>query len=136
MLRAVTIGQRRETLKDATLKQYHCDLDHRLDRIMAVTPLSAPGRKPRTRMLANPAHLFASITNQAVPYTNNISERQLRPSVLFRRVTNGFGCEWCAETYAALCSVVGTAKANGASVLDTVQFVLSTNGMGLLPEAG
>ena len=40
-------------------------------------------------------------------------------------VGNGFRCEWGAETYAAFRSVVSTAKANGASVLDTVRFVLS-----------
>ena len=60
-----------------------------------------------------------------VPYTNNVSERHLRPSVIFRKVTNGFRCEWGAETYAAFRSVVSTAKANRASVLDTVRFVLS-----------
>jgi hypothetical protein len=49
----------------------------------------------------------------------------LRPSVVFRKVTNGFRCEWGAETYAAFRSVVSTAKANRASVLDTVRFVLS-----------
>ena len=54
-----------------------------------------------------------------------LSERHLRPSVIFRKVTNGFRCEWGAETYAAFRSVVSTAKANGASVLDTVRFVLS-----------
>src|ERR1700687_4883148 len=61
-----------------------------------------------------------------VPYTNNISERHLRPSVIFRKVTNGFRCDWGAETYAAFRSVVNTAKVNGASVLDTLRFVLST----------
>jgi len=60
-----------------------------------------------------------------VPYTNNVSERHLRPSVIFRKVTNGFRCELGAETYAAFRSAVSTAKANGASVLETVQFVLS-----------
>ena len=60
-----------------------------------------------------------------MPYTNNISERHLRPSVIFRKVSNGFRCEWGAETYAAFRSVVSTAKANRASVLDTVRFVLS-----------
>ena len=53
-----------------------------------------------------------------MPPTNNISERNLRPSVIFRKVTNGFRCEWGAETYAAFRSVVSTAKANGASVLE------------------
>jgi transposase len=125
LLRAVAIGRRRETLKDTTLKQYLGDLDRRLDRIMTVVPIGEPGRKLRKRMLANRAHLFVFMTHRNVPYTNNVSERHLRPSVIFRKVTNGFRCEWGAETYAAFRSVVSTAKANGASVFDTVRFVLS-----------
>lgn len=125
LLRAIAIGRRRETLKDTTLRQYLYDLDRRLDRIMAAVPIGEPGRKLRKRMLANRANLFVFMTNRDVPYTNNISERHLRPSVIFRKVTNGFRCEWGAETYAAFRSVVCTAKANGASVLDTVRFVLS-----------
>ena len=61
-----------------------------------------------------------------MPYTNNVSERHLRPSVIFRKVTNGFRCEWGAETYAAFRSVVSTAKANRASVLAVLRFVLAT----------
>jgi transposase len=125
LLRAIAIGRRRGTLKDSTLSQYLYDLDRRLDRIIAAVPIGEPGRKLRKRMLANRAHLFVFITNQDVPYSNNVSERHLRPSVIFRKVTNGFRCEWGAETYAAFRSVVSTAKANGASVLDTVRFVLS-----------
>jgi transposase len=125
LLRAIAIGRRRETLKDSTLKQYLYDLDRRLDRIMAGVPIGEPGRKLHKRMLANRAHLFVFVTNRAVPCTNNVSERQLRPSVIFRKVTNGFRCEWGAETYAAFRSVVSTAKANRASVLDTVRFVIS-----------
>jgi hypothetical protein len=41
-------------------------------------------------------------------------------------VTNGFRCEWGAETYAAFRSLVSTAKANRASVLDVLRFVLAT----------
>ena len=65
-----------------------------------------------------------SMTNRDAPHTNNVSERHLRPSVIFCKVTNGFRCEWGAETYAASRSVVSTTKANGASVLETVRFVL------------
>ena len=126
LLRAIAIGRRRKMLKDITLKQYLHDLDRRLDRIMIAVPIGEPGRKLRKRMLANRAHLFVFVTNRNVPYTNNVSERHLRPSVIFRKVTNGFRCEWGAETYAAFRSVVSTAKANNASVLDTVRFVLST----------
>jgi transposase len=130
LLRAIAIGRRRETLKDATLKQYLYDLDRRLDRIMAAVPIGEPGRKLHKRMLANRTHLFVFISNRAVPYTNNASERHLRPSVIFRKVTNGFRCEWGAETYAAFRSVVSTAKANRASVLDTVRFVISAKRSG------
>jgi transposase len=125
LLRAIAIGRRRETLKDTTLKQYLADLDRRLNRIMAVVPLGEPGRKLRKRIAANRAHLFVFITNRDVPYTNNISERCLRPSVIFRKVTNGFRCEWGAETYTAFRSVVSTAKVNGAPVLEVLRLVLS-----------
>jgi transposase len=130
LLRAIAIGRQQGTLRDTTLKQYLYDLDRRLDRIMAAVPLGEPGRKLHKRMLANRAHLFVFMTRRDVPYTNNVSERHLRPSVIFRKVTNGFRCEWGAETYAAFRSVVSTAKANGASVLDTVWFVLSTKRSG------
>ena len=125
LLRAIAIGQRRETLRDTTLRQYLYDLDRRLDRIMAAVPIGEPGRKLRKRVLANRGHLFVFMTRRDVSATNNISERHLRPSVIFRKVTNGFRCEWGAETYAAFRSVVSTAKANGASVLNTIRFVLS-----------
>jgi transposase len=105
---------------------YHADLERRLDRIMAAVPLGEPGRKLRKRIAANRAHLFVFVTNRDVPYTNNVSERHLRPSVIFRKVTNGFRCEWGAETYAAFRSVVSTAKANRTAVLDVLRSVLAT----------
>ena len=126
LLRAIAIGRRREALKDTTLAQYHADLDRRLDRIMAAVPVGEPGRKLRKRIAANRAHLFVFVTNRDVPYTNNVSERNLRPSVIFRKVTNGFRCEWGAETYAAFRSVVSTAKANRSAVLDALRTALLT----------
>ncbi len=132
LLCAIAIGRRRDDLKDITLRQYLADLDRRLDRIMVAVPSGEPGRKLRKRIAANRAHLFVFITNRAVPYTNNISERHLRPSVIFRKVTNGFRCEWGAETYAAFRSLVSTAKANRASVLHVLRFVLATKTPGQL----
>ena len=126
LLRAIAIGRRRDTLKDATLKHYHADLDRRLDRIMAAVPVGEPGRKLRKRIAANRGHLFVFMTNRAVPYTNNVSERNLRPSVIFRKVTNGFRCEWGAHTYAAFRSIVSTAKANRAPVLNALRTALLT----------
>lgn len=125
LLRAIAIGRRRERLADSTLHQYRADLDRRLDRIMALAPLEKPGQKLRKRIAANRTHLFVFVTNRDVPYTNNVSERNLRPSVVFRKVTNGFRCEWGAETYAAFRSVVSTAKLNTTSVLEAVRAALA-----------
>jgi transposase len=125
LLRAIAIGRRRERLADSTLHQYRADLDRRLDRIMALAPLGKPGQKLRKRIAGNRTHLFVFVTNRDVPYTNNVSERNLRPSVVFRKVTNGFRCEWGAETYAAFRSVVSTAKLNTTSVLEAVRAALA-----------
>jgi transposase len=83
LLRAIAIGRRRERLKDTTLAQYLYDLDRRLDRIRAAVPLDKAGRKLRKRMAANRRHLFVFMSNRAVPCTDNVSERHLRPSVIF-----------------------------------------------------
>jgi transposase len=74
---------------------------------------------------ATAPHLFVFVTKRDVPATNNVPERHLHPSVIFRELTNGFCCEWGAETYAASRTVVSTAKANQAPVLDVLHFVLS-----------
>ena len=123
LLRAIAIGRRRPALKDSTLAQYQLDLDRRLNRIMAIEPIGRDGAKLRRRIGRIREHLFVFVTNRDVPPTNNVSERHLRPSVIFRKVTNGFRCEWGAETYAAFRSVVGTAQANRVSVLAVLRAV-------------
>jgi hypothetical protein len=54
------------------------NLNRRLDRIIVTIPIGEPGRKLRKRMLANRTRLFVFMTNWAVPYTNNVSERHIR----------------------------------------------------------
>jgi transposase len=115
---------RRQTLKDTTLKQHLADVDRRLNRVMAAIPLGEPGRKLHKRIVANWAHLFVFVTNRDAPYTNNVSERHLRPSVIIRcdqRIPLRAG----VETYAASHSLVSTAKANHASALGMLRFVLA-----------
>ena len=126
LLRAVAIGRRRERLSDDTLRRIAAALECRLDRIVTAVPMGADGVRLRKRILANRSHLFVFVTDRRVPATNNISERNLRPSVVFRKVTNGFRCEWGADTYAAFRSVVSTAKAQNTAVLEAVRDALAT----------
>jgi transposase len=125
LLRAIAIGRRRAELKDTTLIQYRADLDRRLDRIMAFAPTGHAGEKLRRRIARDRAHLFVFVTDRDVPSTNNVSERHLRPSVIFRKVTNGFRAEWGAETYAAFRSVVSTTKLRRTAVLARLRDALA-----------
>ena len=120
LLRAIAIGRRRAGLRNTTPAQYRADLIRRLDRIMTAVPQGRDGERLRRRIGRDRAHPFVFVTDRDIPATNNTSERHLRPSVIFRKVTNGFRAEWGAETYAAFRSVVSTAKLAGDTVLDAV----------------
>ena len=65
-----------------------------------------------------------------VPPTNNASEQALRPSVIHRKVTNGFRSEWGAKGYAAIQSLMATAKIKGQNLLTTLVEIL---GVPVLP---
>jgi len=125
ILRACAIGRRRDRLKDTTLVQYGRELDRRLDRIMKLEPKGQAGNKLKQRMRRIRAHLFTFVTHRAVPPTNNAAERCLRPSVIFRKVTNGFRSGWGAELYAAIRSVLSTARLAGISALAAIRSVLA-----------
>ncbi len=47
--------------------------------------IGEPGPKLCNRMFADRPLLFVFMTRRDVPFTNNASERNLRPSVIFRR---------------------------------------------------
>jgi transposase len=68
------------------------------------------------------------VTRRDVPPTNNASERHLRPSVIFRKVTNGFRSAWGAEVYADISSIVATGRLNGRSPLDAIRACLAGQG--------
>jgi transposase len=143
LLRAIGIlgssprTRRREVLRDSTLAQYRADLDRRLDRIMALPRRGPAAEKLRRRIARDRGHLFVFVTDRAVAATNNACERALRPSVIFRKGTAGFRPQWGAQTYAAFCSVVSSAKVNGRSVIGDLRRVLATPAeTGILPRPG
>ena len=60
-----------------------------------------------------------------VDVTNNACERALRPSVIQRKVTNGFRSMWAAQGDCAVRSVTDTAKLNGKSAWMTINQTLA-----------
>jgi transposase len=124
LLRAAAIGRRRERLKDSTLAQYRADLDRRLTRLLGQHPTAPAGRKLARAIQKCRDDLFIFVTRRDVPYTNNGSERALRPSVIFRKVTGCFRSHWGARLYAAAASVIATGRLNGKSALQAVQHAI------------
>ena len=126
ILRAITIGRRRAGLSDATLRQYRRTLERRLDAVMATQPTNTHGIRLRKRFGSLRDHLFTFITERQAPTTNNGSERALRPSVIFRKVTNGFRSEWGRDLFAAVRSVVGTGLRANISPFNAIRLALNT----------
>ena len=126
LLRAVAIGKRRDALKDTTLAQYHADLDRRLSRLLSrPAPTHKPARRLFRAMRRDRDDLFRFVTRRDVPYTNNACERALRPSVIFRKVTNCFRAEWGAQVYAAAASVMATGRLHGLTALEALRAALA-----------
>ncbi len=81
---AIRIGRRRDELRDTTLAQYHAKVERRLDDLLAIPPTGSAGRELQAQVKAWRGKYFLFLTDRRVPATNNGSEREIRPSVVFR----------------------------------------------------
>src|SRR5467141_3889358 len=104
-------GWRRAGAAWGTIGTHRRRLDRELDRLPDLKPTDVEGSHLRATIAVTARDkLLVFLTRRDVEATNNESERALRPSVIFRRVTNGFRSEWGAKVYADLCSIVATGR--------------------------
>jgi transposase len=124
--RACEIGGRRPHLADSTMKAYARDLERQLDRLLELEPTNHEGRHLRDAIIVDVRDkLLVFMRRRDVEPTNNGSEQKLRPSVVFRKVTNCFRSEWGAKLYADLCSIVSTGRLHGRSPLAAIREALT-----------
>jgi transposase len=114
---AIRVGKRRESLKDRTLKNYAARAERRLDGLLTIPAAHPAGKTLQRQIKAWRTKFFVFLEDRRVPPTNNISEREIRPSVIFRKVTNGFRSDWGSQVHAGYRSVTGTAKLKGQAPL-------------------
>jgi len=110
LLRICAICRRRDRLADSTLRQYRADIDRRLDAALALKPTNRHAIRLRRRFAKCRDNLVLCLADRSVPPTNNASERDIRPSTIFRKVTNGFRSTWGRDLYAGVRSVINTAR--------------------------
>ncbi len=76
------------------------------------------------RILKHLPELFVFVTNPAVPPTNNLAERSLRPAVIARKISGGTRSRKGSETKMKLMSLFGTWRAQGKPLHATCQALL------------
>jgi transposase len=127
---AIHLWKRRTELQPQGYARRVAELERRLDGLLHRRVRGAPAQRLRKRYRRHREHLFVFLRWPGVPPDNNACERALRPSVIHRKVTNGFRSEWGAHAYAALASVLETAKLHNRNVFDTL---VSLMGPSVLP---
>lgn len=125
LLRAFVLHRRRTQLAASTSYQYRCALNRRLHAALALVPTNAHGIRLQKRYAALTDHLFLFLDDASIPPTNNQSERDLRLSKIFRKVTNGFRSDWGRDLFAAIRSVVNTGKRHGLNAFESITKTLS-----------
>ena len=125
---ACAVGHRRPDLADSTIAAHRRRLDRELDRLLDLEPTDVEGSHLRAAIVVTASDkLLVFLTRRDVEATNNNSERALRPSVIFRKVTNGFRSNWGAKVYADLCSIVATARLAGRTALAAIRHAIAAH---------
>src|SRR5215217_7897364 len=124
LLRAVVLARRHRSLAESTRRQYRRRLEHALDAVMALAPTHRHGQRLRKRYGRLREHLFTFLDHPGVTAGNNGSERELRPTATYRKVTGGFRSNWGANLYAAVRCVIGTAARRGIGAYQAIRATL------------
>jgi transposase len=118
-------AERRDRWNDATLDLHRRRLEAELDRVLALNPLHPAGVKWKATIEKLRPNLLVFMSNRDVPATNNQSERALRPSATYRKITNGFRSQWGAIQYADIRSAIETGRRRSIGALQAIRDVLA-----------
>ena len=124
LLRAVVLARRSRGLAPSTRREYRRRLECALDAVMALAPTHRDGQRLRRRYGKLRSHLFTFLDHPELPADNNGSERELRPTATYRKVTGGFRSDWGADLFAGVRSVIGTAARRGVGAYQAIQQTL------------
>lgn len=125
ILRAFVLAKRRTALAENTRRAYKARLDRDMNEIMALPPTQKDGLRLRKRYAKHRGSLFTFLDHPEIAPDNNSSERALRPTATYRKVTGGFRSTWGADLYAAVRSVIGTASRQRQNAFTAISSTLA-----------
>lgn len=124
LLRAFALARRRHHLAESTRRSYRQRMERDLDAIMVLAPTNPHGKRLRKRYGKVRSHLFTFLAYPEVDADNNSSERALRHTATYRKVTGCFRSVWGANLFAAIRSVIGTAARRGIDAYEAIRMTL------------
>ena len=123
--KAIHLGNRREQITARGYQRQVAILEKKLDTLLK-RRFSGLGTNLLDRYRKRRDSLFIFLHRTDVPADNNVCERALRPSVIHRKVMGSFRSDWGAQTYAALATVLNTAKRNGENAFQKLAQLIGT----------
>ena len=123
--RAIHLGNRRERMTARGYQRQITIIKKELEQLLK-RKFSGLGTNLLERYRKRRDSLLIFLERTDVPADNNACERALRPSVIHRKVMGSFRSDWGAQAYAALATVLNTAKRNGESAFQKLTHLMGT----------
>lgn len=117
---AIHLRKRQEHMTERGYQWRVTSIERHLDRLLKRPIVGKDAVRLRKRYRIHREHLLVFLHRLNVPWHNNDSERALRASVVHRKVIGCFRSEWGAQAYAALASVIDTAKLHDLNPFDAL----------------
>ena len=133
--RAVRLHREREQVTPRTFARRRTRIERATDRLVFdryAAPKTEAARLQR-RYRTDRDSLYVFLHRDDVEPTNNSSERDLRPSVIHRKVSGGFRSAWGAEASAIRTSILTTARKRGQNLLDAFRAVAGPSPLQAIP---
>jgi transposase len=123
--RAIRLHHERGQVTAATFERRLLLIENATDRLVFdryVAPKTEAARLQK-RYRTHRDSLYVFLQRDDVEPTNNSSERDLRPSVIHRKVIGGFRSVWGAEASAIRSSILTTARKRSENLLDALRAI-------------
>jgi transposase len=133
--RAIRLHHERGQVSAETFTRRRLLIENATDRLVFdryVAPKTEAARLQKRYRLHRDS-LYVFLHRDDVEPTNNSSERDLRPSVIHRKVIGSFRSAWGAEASAIRSSILATARKQGRNLLDAFCAIAGPSPLHTLP---
>jgi transposase len=133
--RAIRLHRERALVTPETFARRLTRIENATDRLVFdryVAPKTEAARLQQ-RYRTHRDSLYVFLSRDDVEPTNNSSERDLRPSVIHRKVIGGFRSAWGAEASAIRTTILATARKQGQNLLDAFRAVAGPSPLQAIP---